>query len=70
MPRPSGCVGATHVAPTGALPSTFGTDVWAAKDTLSFSGISGSVKFSTVGNRDHSCAGYGFPCTMPHSGID
>ena len=42
---------ACKVAPTGPLPATFGTDVWNAKEELSFQGLSGNFRLDASGNR-------------------
>ena len=49
---------ACKVAPTGPLLADFGTQLWEAKDTLNFTGLSGHVRFTTdgIGNRDPSTA--------------
>jgi hypothetical protein len=47
---------ACAVAPTGPLNATFGADVWNARTTLEFTGLSGTVKFDAIGNRDLSTA--------------
>ena len=47
---------ACQVAPTGPLPADFGTQFFAAKESVTFEGLSGRVEFDEVGNRNQSSA--------------
>lgn len=51
-------LGACRISPTGPIPSDFGTQFWNLREDIIFEGLTGTVKFDYVGNRDKTTANY------------